>query len=281
MASHGSANCRRTNLIRGSGLLILLLANSCSSGSSPGARAPAPHSAIVTASSATVTPVSLTSTKSSVLLFTVSAVPQVQAVSGVAEGTAFLQWLNSGTRVVGYSWSDHAYEILGLDGGSADRIYTFFAPQPAQDAHRRAEWAQALPGGKTILLQSDDGPPRIYDVASGAFHPFLGPLGQNVVFTGTTDGVQLIFNNIVDGRSKVMTSDLNGGNARVLAENQPGSVGMIDEHASSPDGNYLLLSSSDTAGGETQWKDIVTSKSGDRVWQIAIPGIALWLPSLM
>ena len=207
------------------------------------------------------------------LLFSVGPEPHVREVTGLAEGIAFLEWLDNGTRVVGYNWAAHAYEILGVDAGVADRIYTTFAPQPSADANQRSEWAHVLPGGKAILLEHDGGPPRVYDVATGDMHTFTPPPGQNVVFTATKDGAQLIFNNIVEGRSRVMMSDLDGANARVLAANKNGSVGMIDGDAVSPDGQYLLLSSSDGSGSDQQTTVIVTDLNGVTLWRPAVPDI--------
>jgi hypothetical protein len=216
------------------------------------------------------TPINLTSKKASVLLFNVRPKPLVHEVIG-AEGIAFVEWLDGGTRIVGYNWADHAYEILGVDAGVVDRLYAAFAPQPSAD--RRSEWAHVLPGGAGILLERDDGAPRIYDIASGAMRPFTGPPGQNVVFSAANDGTRLIFNNIVDGRSRVMISDLDGAHSRVLVANETGTVGLIDEGAPSPDGKYLLLSSSDSSGGHQQSSDIVTDMNGDTLWRTAIPDI--------
>ena len=251
---------------------LVLAVTACSGGSSSKTPTAAPITRIPDGSPKP-TPISLTSTKSSVLLFSVKPEPLVREIRGIAEGVAFLEWLDNGTRVVGYNWAAHAYEILGVDAGVADRIYTTFAPQPSADANQRSEWAHVLPGGKAILLEHDGGPPRVYDVATGDMHTFTPPPGQNVVFTATKDGAQLIFNNIVEGRSRVMMSDLDGANARVLAANKNGSVGMIDGDAVSPDGQYLLLFSSDGLGGNQQWMPVVRDFNGTTLWRLAIPDI--------
>jgi hypothetical protein len=205
-----------------------------------------------------------------VLLFTLRPKPLVRQVIG-AEGIAFVEWLDSGTRIVGYQWTDHAYEILGADAGVVDHLYAVFAPQPSAD--RRSEWAHVLPGGAGILLERDDGAPRLYDVASDVMRPFTGPPGRNVVFSGVNDGTRLIFNNIVEGRSRVMISDLDGAHARVLVGSETGSVGLMDAEAPSPDGKYLLLSASDSAGGHQQSSVIVTDMNGDTLWRTEVPDI--------
>jgi hypothetical protein len=216
------------------------------------------------------TPISLTSTKSSVLLFNVRPKRLVRQVIG-AEGIAFVEWLDGGTRIVGYNWADHAFEILGADAGVVDHLYAAFAPQPSAD--RRSEWARVLPGGTGVLLERDDGAPRIYDVARNTMSPLIGPPGHNVLFSGVNDGTRLVFNNIIDGRSRVMISDLDGARARVLVGSETGTVGLIDEEAPSPDGKYLLLSSSDNSGGHQQSSDIVTDMNGDTVWRTVVTDI--------
>jgi hypothetical protein len=244
---------------------LLMVVDGCSS-SSP--QVPASQTSQATIATAAPTPVTPAFPKTSVLLFDVSPEPSVHALDSVA-GDAFVDWLDNGKRIVAYNWADHAYEIWGIDGTTADRLYTTFAPQPA--GNRRTEWAEVLPGGASVLLQNDSGSPRLYDVASGAFNDFSPPAGQNVYFTGSPDGSRLIFNNIVEGRSTVMTSDLDGANARVLVANPGGSVGMMDDHAVSPDGKYLLLESSSNSDTRWRWDDIVTDVNGHTVWSFALP----------
>jgi len=191
------------------------------------------------------------------------------------EGESLFEWLDNGSRIVGYNWDGHAYEIRGVDNNSADRIYTTFAPQePLAPGVGRKEWAHVLPGSATVVLQNDSGPPRTYDVASGTFSAFVGPPGQNVDFVGAGDGSRLIFNNIADGGTVVMIADLDGGHARVLVgSEEAGSVGMIDDGALSPDGKHLLIASWTGDGVRQKSSYAVTDMSGETMWRLPIPDI--------
>lgn len=218
----------------------------------------------------TPTPKALGSASTSVILFTASPRPAVDELVD-AQGKAFTEWLDGGSRILVYDWSGHAFEILGVDAGTADRQYAAFAPQPP--GNRRTEWARAIPGGGSVLLQRDDGPPRIYDVASATFRSFVAPPGQNVNFIPSRDGSQLMFNNIVDGRSRVIIADLDGGNPRVLAGSDTESVGFFTDEAVSPDGKNLLMESS-APDNSLQIRYIVTDTSGRTIWGVPVPDIA-------
>lgn len=216
------------------------------------------------------TPTTLGSTQTSVMLFTTGAQPSVKEVID-AQGTAFLEWLDDGSRIAGYNWMGHAFEILGIDAGTVDQRYATFAPQPAGN---RTEWAHALPGGASIVLERIDGPARLYDVATGVLHDFAGPPGQNVSFTASSDGSRLMFDNVVDGRTRVMTSDPDGAHARVLAESETGNFGFMGEDPASPDGKHFLMASSDGIAGVQHWSDIVTDANGLAEWRMPVPDIS-------
>lgn len=205
------------------------------------------------------------------MLFRTGPQPSVHALVGVEE-ESFFEWLDNGSRIVAYNWAGRAYEIRGIDGASADRLYATFAPQAPAPPFGRKESAHVLPGGAAVVLQSDPDPPRIYDVASGTLHPFAGPPGQNVNVTGTADGARLIFNNVADGGTVVMIADLDGAHARVLVgREEEGSVGMIDNGALSPDGKHLLLSSWIGEGIQRKSSYIVTDMNGETIWRLPVP----------
>ena len=82
-----------------------------------------------------------------------------------------------------------------------------------------------------------------------------------------------MFNNIVDGRSRVMIADLDGGNPRVLAGSDTESVGFFSDEAISPDGKNLLMESS-APGNSLQIRYIVTDTSGRTIWGVPVPDIA-------
>jgi DNA-binding CsgD family transcriptional regulator len=222
------------------------------------------------------TPTTLQSTQTSVMLFKTGAQPSVRELDYV-QGTAFFGWLDGGSRILGYDWRGHSFDIFGVDAGTADRLYDTFAPQPA--GNRRTEWARVTPGGASVLLQRDDGPPRIYDVASQTFRPVAVPPGQDVNFYPLPNGVRLMYQNIVDGRSRVMIADLDGGSARVLAESETGNVGFIGEDPVSPDGKRLLMASSDGTAGVQQSSAIVTDIHGAIEWRMAVPDISTGVPT--
>ena len=248
---------------------LLMAAVACSSSPAPAPASPTAE-AVPTGTEAVPTPVAQTIPGTSVLLFDVAPEPSVHTLSNLA-GSAFLEWLDDGTRIVAYNWAGHAYEIWGIDGTTADRRYDVFAPQPA--GNRRTEWAEVIPGGASILLQNDSAGPRLYDVAGRAFHEVSPPPGQNVSFTGSPDGSKLIFNNIADGRSTVMTSDLDGANARVLVAEPDGSIGTLDDQPISPDGKDLLLGSTVDANGQHHPSDLVADMDGRIIWRLPVPDV--------
>jgi DNA-binding CsgD family transcriptional regulator len=221
------------------------------------------------ASSAAPTNITLTSEHPGVMLFTIGVQPSVQELD--AQGTAFLQWVDAGSRLVGYSWTRQDFEILEVETNGTVREQAAFAPQPLAD--RRGEWAQALPGGRTILVEGDNSPPRLYDIATAAMHPFAGPSGQNTSFTASSDGAHLMFNNTVDGETRVMTSDPDGGNAQVVAGDATSSIGLTGENPLSPDGSHRLMETSDRIGSPGPSTDIVIDGSGRAVWRMPVPDI--------
>jgi hypothetical protein len=210
-------------------------------------------------------PISLISTKTSVMLFSAGATPAVRELVD-AQGIAFIEWLDDGTRIVGYDWSGHTYQILGIDAGVVDRQYATFAPQGPD---RRTVFAHALPGGTSIILSRDDGPATIYDVASGVMNNLAQPAGQNVVFNASPDGKSLMYNNIVGTDYTVMVADADGANARVLRDNKGRvNAGFVDENAVSPDGKWLLMATADGPGNNPQGGEIVTDAAGTTVWRV-------------